>query len=77
MLFDKLKTINSIEKITCPNCQFNFDVEENVASKLKARIKKEFQKKKEEWIKDLNTSKNLLEEQMKGFEETNRYSLKN
>ena len=64
--------MSSIEKITCPNCSFNFDVEEALAGKLKERLSQDFQKEKENWIQELNQSKLKLEEQKKIFEETKK-----
>ena len=65
-------SMSSIEKITCPNCSFNFDVEEALAGKLKERLSQDFQKEKENWIQELNQSKLKLEEQKKIFEETKK-----
>ena len=64
--------MSNIEKITCPNCSHNFDVEEALAGKLKEKISSEFQKQKEDWIEELNASKKQLEDQKKVFEETKK-----
>lgn len=61
--------MSHIEKITCPNCNFDFDVEEALAGKLKDKLNKDFQKEKENWLNELNKNKKNLEEQMQLFEE--------
>lgn len=62
-------TMNTIDKITCPNCSFNFDVEEVLSSKIKEKLIQDFKTEKERWIEDINRSKKALEEQQKSFEE--------
>jgi hypothetical protein len=61
--------MNTIDKITCPNCSFNFDVEEVLSSKIKEKLIQDFKSEKERWIEDINRSKKALEEQQKSFEE--------
>ena len=49
-------------KIKCPNCGHNFDVEEALAGELEVHIKAEYEKKIAEQAKTFNAEKKQLSE---------------
>jgi hypothetical protein len=53
------------DKITCPNCGHQFDVEEALSGKFEAHYKAEFEKKMSEQGKRLQQEKEKLEEEKK------------
>jgi len=56
------------DKIQCPNCGHQFDVEEALAGKLEAQFKAEFEKKVSEQAAKFNAQKNELEKAKVDFE---------
>lgn len=56
------------DKIQCPNCGHQFDVEEALAGKLEAQFKAEFEKKVAEQAAKFNAQKNELEKAKVDFE---------
>lgn len=57
------------DKIKCPNCGHNFDVEEALSGQLQAHFKAEFEKKVAEQAKVFNNEKAKLEREKEEFEE--------
>ena len=57
------------DKIKCPNCGHNFDVEEALSGQLQAHFKAEFEKKVAEQAKVFNNEKAKLEKEKEEFEE--------
>ena len=53
------------DKITCPNCGHQFDVEEALSGKFEAHYKAEFEKKMEEQGKRMQHEKEKLEDEKK------------
>jgi len=51
------------DKITCPNCGHNFDVEEALSGKLEAHFKAEYEKKVAEQADKFNAEKQKLEKE--------------
>lgn len=51
------------DKITCPNCGHNFDVEEALSGKLEAHFKAEYEKKVAEQAEKFNLEKRKLDEE--------------
>ena len=56
------------DKITCPNCGHQFDVEEALSGKFEAHYKAEFEKKMEEQGKRMQHEKEKLEDEKKMLE---------
>ena len=56
------------DKITCPNCGHNFDVEEALAGKMEAHFKAEFEKKVAEQAKRFNAEKLKLDKEREQLE---------
>ncbi|NKI28050.1 DUF2130 domain-containing protein [Arenibacter sp. 6A1] len=57
-----------IDKIKCPNCGHNFDVEEALSGKLEAHFKAEFEKKVAEQAKKFNAERLSLEKEIEEFQ---------
>ena len=57
------------DKIQCPNCGHNFDVEEALSGKLEAHFKAEYEQKVAEQAQKFNVQKLALEKAKKDFEE--------
>lgn len=57
------------DKIKCPNCGHNFDVEEALSGQLQAHFKAEFEKKVAEQAKVFKNEKAKLEREKEEFEE--------
>lgn len=57
------------ELIKCPNCGFEFDVEEAIAGKLEAHLRKEFEQKAASQAEALNRERELLHEREKALKE--------
>ena len=57
------------DKIKCPNCGHNFDVEEALSGQLQAHFKAEFEKKVAEQAKVFNDEKAKLEKEKEEFAE--------
>jgi len=57
------------DKIKCPNCGHNFDVEEALSGQLQAHFKAEFEKKVAEQAKAFNDEKAKLEKEKEEFAE--------
>lgn len=57
------------DKIKCPNCGHNFDVEEALSGQLQAHFKAEFEKKVAEQAKVFNDEKAKLEKEKEDFAE--------
>lgn len=56
------------DKITCPNCGHNFDVEEALSGKLEAHFKAEYEKKIAEQSNRFKAEKQKLEEEKAAFD---------
>ncbi len=56
------------DKITCPNCGHNFDVEEALSGKMEAHFKAEFEKKVAEQAKRFNAEKLKLDKEREQLE---------
>ncbi|PIQ08347.1 MAG: Caldesmon [Ignavibacteriales bacterium CG18_big_fil_WC_8_21_14_2_50_31_20] len=54
-------------KIQCPNCGHNFDVEEALSGKLEEQFRKEFEEKTTKQAEHFNAEKLKLEEERKSF----------
>ncbi|MEZ5015179.1 MAG: DUF2130 domain-containing protein [Chitinophagales bacterium] len=50
-------------KITCPNCGYEFDVEEALSEKLEAHFKVEYERKVTEQVEKFNSEKKKLDEE--------------
>lgn len=57
------------DKIKCPNCGHNFDVEEALSGKIEAHFKSEYEKKIAEQSEKFNAEKKLLETEKKELSE--------
>ncbi|MBN1253612.1 MAG: DUF2130 domain-containing protein [Bacteroidales bacterium] len=56
------------DKIKCPNCGYNFDVEEAISGKLEAKFKAEYEKKVSEQAVKFNSERINLEKEKEEFE---------
>ena len=57
------------DKIKCPNCAHNFDVEEALSGKLEAQFKAEYEKKVAEQAEKFNLEKSRLDKEREEFEQ--------
>jgi len=56
------------DKIKCPNCSFEFDVEEALSGKIEAHFKKEYEKKIQEQSERFKSDREKLEKEKEKFE---------
>ena len=56
------------DKITCPNCSHEFDVEEALSGKIEAHLKKEFEQKLAEQTKRFAGERDSLEKEREAFQ---------
>ena len=57
------------DKIKCPNCAHNFDVEEALSGKLQAQFKAQYERKVAEQAEKFNAERAKLEKEVLLFEE--------
>ncbi len=57
-----------VEKIKCPNCGYQFDIEEALSDKLKAHFEKEYEKKLTAQKKKLDSERQKLQEEQEKLE---------
>ena len=57
-----------MDKIKCPNCAHEFDVEEALSGKLEAHFKQEYERKVAEQAAKFNTEREVLAKEMEAFE---------
>ena len=57
------------DKISCPNCSHEFDVEEALAGKIEAHFKKEFEQKLAEQSKRFSNERAELEKEREAFKQ--------
>lgn len=58
-----------IDKIKCPNCGHDFDVEDALSGKLEAHFKAEYEKKVTEQANKFNAERKILEKEIEEFEQ--------
>ena len=58
-----------MDKIKCPNCAHEFDVEEALSGKLEAHFKEEYERKVSEQADKFHAKEELLAKDMEAFEE--------
>lgn len=61
--------METIHYISCPNCEFKFDVEEALAGKIQKQLESDLLKEKQEQLEKLNQEKKRLDEEKKLFED--------
>ena len=57
-----------MDKIKCPNCSHEFDVEEALSGKLEAHFKAEYERKVSEQADIFNAKQDVLAKKMEAFE---------
>lgn len=67
-----MSVMKSIEKISCPNCDFQFDVEEALSGKLRDQIRKDLMKERTQWMEEMKANQKKLEEERNQFENTKK-----
>lgn len=58
-----------MDKIKCPNCAHEFDVEEALSGKLEAHFKEEYERKVSEQADKFNAKEEVLAKEMEAFEQ--------
>ncbi|MDA8930907.1 DUF2130 domain-containing protein, partial [Bacteroidia bacterium] len=58
-----------MDKIKCPNCAHEFDVEQALSGKLEAHFKAEYEKKVQEQANKFNAERDLLAREKEAFEQ--------
>ena len=58
-----------MDKIKCPNCAHEFDVEEALSGKLEAHFKEEYERKVSEQAAKFNAEREVLAKEMEAFEQ--------
>lgn len=61
-----------IEKITCPNCQHNFDIEGVLAQDIKKQMSAELAAHKQQLLKEQAVKEQELQRQIESFEQTKK-----
>src|SRR5690554_1198923 len=58
-----------VDKIKCPNCAHEFDVEEALSGKMQAHFKAEYERKVAEQAEKFNLERSKLEKEKEAFEQ--------